>query len=33
MLRVVELFTRKACEMFIYKHIGTMEYVNKCPTF
>ena len=27
-LGILELFTRKVCEMFIYKHTETMEYVK-----
>ena len=32
-LRVFELFTRKVCEMFVYKHRVTTEYVKKQLTF
>ena len=32
-LRILELFIRKASEMFIYKHTETIEYVKKQPTF
>ena len=28
-LRILELFTRKVCEMFVYKQTETMEYVKK----
>ena len=28
-LRILELFARKACEMFVYKHTETIEYVKK----
>ena len=28
-LWVFELFTRKVCEMFIYKHTETKEYVER----
>ena len=31
--RVFELFTHKVCEMLVYKHTGTKEYVKKQPTF
>ena len=27
-LRVSELFARKVCEMFVYKHTETIEYVK-----
>ena len=27
--RVFELFTHKVCEMLVYKHTGTKEYVKK----
>ena len=27
--RILELFTRKVCIMFIYKHTETIEYVKK----
>ena len=27
-LRILELFARKVCEMFVYKHTETMEYVK-----
>ena len=26
--RVFELFTRKVCKMFVYKHTETIEYVK-----
>ena len=32
-LRIIELFTRKVCEMFVYKHTKTIEYVKNQPTF
>ena len=32
-LRVFELFTRKACKMFVYKHTKTTEYVKNQLTF
>ena len=32
-LEILELYTRKVCEMFIYKHTETMEYVKNYPTF
>ena len=28
-LRILELYTRKACKMFVYKHTETIEYVKK----
>ena len=28
-LGILELFTRNVCEMFIYKHTETIEYVKK----
>ena len=28
-LKIFELFTRKICEMFVYKHTETIEYVKK----
>ena len=28
-LRVLELYTRKVCVMFVYKHTETIEYVKK----
>ena len=28
-LRILKLFNRKLCEMFVYKHTETMEYVKK----
>ena len=31
-LRMIELFTRKVCEMFVYKHTETIEYVKKIET-
>ena len=27
-LRILELYTRKVCEMFVYKHTETIEYVK-----
>ena len=33
MLGVLELYTRKVCEMFIYKHAKTTKYVKNQPTF
>ena len=30
-LRNLELFTRKACEMFVYKHTETIECAEKQP--
>ena len=32
-LRILELFTRKVCEMFIYKHARTIEYIKKWANF
>ena len=29
MLRILELFTRKDCKKFVYKHAETVEYVKK----
>ena len=28
-VRILELFTRKVCEMFVYKYGETIEYVKK----
>ena len=28
-LRIFEIFTFKACEMFVYKHAETIEYLKK----
>ena len=28
-LRAFELFTRKVCKMFVYKHTETIDYVKK----
>ena len=28
-LRILELYTRKVCVMFVYKHTETIEYVKK----
>ena len=28
-LGILELFTRKVCEMFVYKHTETIEFVKK----
>ena len=34
MLKIFELFKRKVCEMFVYKHSGKIENViKKYPTF
>ena len=34
MLKIFELFNCKVCEMFVYKHSGTIENViKKYPTF
>ena len=27
-LEILELYTRKICEMFVYKHTETIEYVK-----
>ena len=27
-LGIIELYIRKACEMFVYKHTETIEYVK-----
>ena len=32
-LRIFELYIRKVCEIFIYKHTDTIEYVKNEPTF
>ena len=32
-LRILELYTRKVCEMFGYKHTETIEYVKKEANF
>ena len=31
--RVFELFTRKVCKMFVYKHTEKIEYVKKWDTY
>ena len=28
-LRIIELFIRKVCKMYVYKYTETMEYVKK----
>ena len=28
-LRILELFARQVCEIFVYKHTETIEYVKK----
>ena len=28
-LGILELYSRKVCEMFVYKHTETIEYVKK----
>ena len=28
-LRILELYSRKVYEMFVYKHVETIEYVKK----
>ena len=28
-LRILQLYTRKFCEMFVYKYTETIEYVKK----
>ena len=28
MLEILELYTRKVCEMFVYNHLETIEYVK-----
>ena len=33
MLRILELYTRKVWEMFVYNHTETIEYVKNFPTF
>ena len=33
MFSILELFTGKACEMFVYKYANGIEYVEKLPTF
>ena len=32
-LRILELYNRKVCETFVYKHTETIEYVKNEPTF
>ena len=32
-LKILELFTRKVCEMFVYKYAKTIEYVKNQSTF
>ena len=27
-LKILEFYTRKVCEMFVYKHTETIEYVK-----
>ena len=33
MLRVFELFSRKVCKMFVYKHTETIEYIKSSLLF
>ena len=28
-LRILELYTRKFCEIFVYKHTEAIEYIKK----
>ena len=32
-LEILELYTRKVCYMFVYKHTETIEYIKNWPTF
>ena len=32
-LRIFELYTRKVCKMFVYKHTETIEYIKKLANF
>ena len=32
-LWILELYTRKVCEIFIYKHTETIEYIKKWANF
>ena len=32
-LRIIELFRRRVCKMFVYKHTEAVEYVKKWPSF
>ena len=32
-IRILELYTHKVCQMFVYKHTETIEYVKNQPTF
>ena len=32
-LGILELYTRKFCEMFVYKHAEAIEYIKNQPTF
>ena len=33
MLGILKLYTRKVCEIFIYKYTETIEYVKNEPAF
>ena len=32
-VRILELYTRKVCEMFVCKHSETIEYIKNWPVF
>ena len=32
-LEILELYTREVCEMFVYKHTETIQYVKNQPIF
>ena len=32
-LGILEFYTSKVCEMFVYKHTETIDYVKNYPTF
>ena len=32
-VRILELYTRKVCEMFVNKHSETREYIKNQPAF
>ena len=31
--KILELYTRKVCEIFVFKHTETVEYVKNWPNF
>ena len=32
-VQILELYTRKVCEMFVDKHSETIEYIKNLPAF